>query len=214
MPLIRSAVVAPVCVWLALCVPQARAQEQQPVTQPGVEKEPLTLERAVSLAAERNETALAAQARSEAAEARVARARAFFFPRLNVSAAYTRRLQDVVREVGGEQVVVQARNALSGNATATVPLFDARGFPLLQAANRDREATALDAVEARRQVAFQAADAFLTTLGLQQVAQAAEHRLVYARQSLEEAKARADAGLASVNDVNAPSWRRASTARS
>ncbi|MFY0567758.1 TolC family protein [Archangium lansingense] len=213
MHLIRSAVVVPVCAWLALCVPQARAQEQQPVPGPGAEtpstpgtppepaQGPLTLERAVSLAAERNETALSAQARSEAAEARVARARAFFLPRLNVSATYTRRLAEVVREVGGEQVVVQARNALSGNATATVPLLDARGFPLLKAANRDREATALDAVEARRQVGFQAADAFLTTLGLQQVAQAAERRLAYARQSLEEAKARAKAGLASVNDV-------------
>ncbi|WP_369865600.1 TolC family protein [Archangium sp. Cb G35] len=192
-------------------MPEVRAQEQQSVPGPGAgtpaaeqsapTEEPLTLERAVSLAAERNETALTAQARSEAAEARVARARAFFFPRLNASATYTRRLQDVVRQVGGEEVVVQARNAFSGNATATVPLFDARGFPLLQAANRDREATALDAVEARRQVSFQAATAFLSTLGQQQVVQAAERRLVYARQSLEEAKARAQAGLASTNDV-------------
>ncbi|KFA93721.1 TolC family protein [Archangium violaceum] len=211
MHLIRSAVVVPVCAWLALCVPEVRAQEQQSVPGPGAgtpssgqsepTREPLTLERAVSLAAERNETALTAQARAEAAEARVARARAFFFPRLNASATYTRRLQDVVRQVGGEEVVVQARNAFSGNATATVPLFDARGFPLLQAASRDREATALDAVEARRQVSFQAANAFLSTLGLQQVAQAAERRLVYARQSLEDAKARAQAGLASTNDV-------------
>ena len=211
MHLIRSAVALPVCAWLAVCVPEARAQDSRPATGPGAEtpstgpseptREPLTLERAVALAAERNETALTAQARSEAAEARVARARAFFFPQLNVSATYTRRLQEVVRQVGGEDVVIQTRNALSGNATASVPLFDARGFPLLQAANRDRGAAALDAVEARRQVSFQAATAFLTTLGQQQVAQAAERRLAFARQSLEEAKARAQAGLASTNDV-------------
>ncbi|XHF06290.1 TolC family protein [Archangium gephyra] len=211
MHVIRSAVVVPVCAWLALCVPEARAQEQQPVPGPGAgtssapgpetSGEPLTLERAVSLAAERNESALTAQARSEAAEARVARARAFFLPRLNVSATYTRRLQEVVRRVGDEEVVIQTRNALSGNATASVPLFDARGFPLLQAASRDREATKLDAVEARRQVSFQAATAFLSTLGLQQVAQAAERRLAFAKQSLEDAKARAQAGLASTNDV-------------
>ena len=214
MPLIRSAVAVPVCVWLALCVPEARAQEQQPApgagagspsapaTQPEPTQGPLTLERAVSLAAERNETALSAQARSEAAEARVARARAFFLPRLNVGATYTRRARESVRqEPSGEEVVIQALNALGGSATATVPLFDARGFPLLQAASRDRDATALDAVEARRQVAFQAANGFLATLGLQQVAHAAERRLAYARQSLEEAKARAKAGLASTNDV-------------
>ncbi|AKJ04121.1 TolC family protein [Archangium gephyra] len=155
----------------------------------------------MSLAAERNESALTAQARSEAAEARVARARAFFLPRLNVGATYTRRAYEVVRVVDGVPLVSQTQNALSGSATATVPLFDARGFPLLQAANRDREATKLEAVEARRQVSFQAANAFLSTLGLQQVVQAAERRLAFVRQSLEEAKARAQAGLASTNDV-------------
>lgn len=208
MHLIRSAIVVPVCAWLALCMPEARAQEQQPVPGPGAgtqsapqpAREPLTLERAVSLAAERNESALSAQARSEAAEARVARARAFFLPSLVIGATYTRRLRESVRQVGDEEVVLPL-NGLSGTATASVSLFDARGFPLLQAARRDHEAAAMDAVEARRQVAFQAANAFLSTLGLQQVAQAAERRIALARQSLEEAKARAQAGLASTNDV-------------
>ncbi|HYO54656.1 TolC family protein [Archangium sp.] len=189
-------------------MPEARAQEQQPVPGPGAgtqsapqpAREPLTLERAVSLAAERNESALSAQARSEAAEARVARARAFFLPSLVIGATYTRRLRESVRQVGDEEVVLPL-NGLSGTATASVSLFDARGFPLLQAARRDHEAAAMDAVEARRQVAFQAANAFLSTLGLQQVAQAAERRIALARQSLEEAKARAQAGLASTNDV-------------
>jgi outer membrane protein TolC len=205
MHLSRSAVAVPVCIWIALCVPEVRAQERQPVPGPGAGTqagprptgEPLTLERAVSLAAERNESALSAQARSEAAEARVARARAFFLPRLAVGGTYIRRMGEAVRQVGGEEVL----DGLSGTATASVSLFDARAFPLLQAARRDSEATALDAVEARRQVAFQAANAFLSTLGLQQVAQAAERRLALARQSLEEAKARAQAGLASTNDV-------------
>ncbi|WNG47695.1 TolC family protein [Archangium minus] len=202
MHLIRPAVVLPVCAWLALCVPEARAQEQQPAPASGQStQEPLTLERAVSLASERNETTLSAQARAEAAEARVAQARAFFFPRLVVNGGYTRRPQERTRQVGEETVVLQRANALDANAIASVTLFDARGFPLYQAAKRDSEATALDAKEARRQVAFQAATAFLSTLGLQQVADAAERRLAYARQSLEEAQARAQAGLASTNDV-------------
>ncbi|QRK06726.1 TolC family protein [Archangium violaceum] len=202
MHLIRSAVVVSVCAWLALCVPDARAQEQQPASGPGQPtQEPLTLERAVSLASERNETTLSAQARAEAAEARVAQARAFFFPRLVVNGGYTRRPQESTRQVGDQTVVLQRFNALGGNAIASITLFDARGFPLYQAAKRDSEATALDAREVRRQVAFQAATAFLSTLGLQQVAEAAERRLAYARQSLEEARARAQAGLASTNDV-------------
>jgi outer membrane protein TolC len=163
--------------------------------------EPLTLERAVTLATEQNESALSAQARAEAAQARVARARAFFFPRLTVTGSYTRRPRETTRQVGEEQVVVQAINALGGTAIARLTLFDARGFPLYQAAKKDSEATAQDAVETRRQVGFQAANGFLATLGLQQVVEASERRLVFARQSLEEARARARAGLASTNDV-------------
>jgi outer membrane protein TolC len=200
MPLSRSAFFLPVCVWLSLCALPAPAQEESSSPAPSTE-EPLTLERAVSLAAERNETARAAGARAEAAEARVERARAFFLPRLSVTGTYTRRPQELTREVGGETVVVQRLNALGARGTVRVPLFDARGIPLYQAAARDREATALDALEARRQVAFQAANAFLSTLGQLQVADAAERRLALARQSLADAQARAQAGLASTNDV-------------
>ncbi|WP_245919225.1 TolC family protein [Melittangium boletus] len=164
-------------------------------------QEPLSLERAVSLAAAHNETALAAGARAEAAEARVARARAFFLPRLSVTGGYTRRPQETTRQVGGETVVVQRYNALRAGVVAQVQLFDARGVPLYQAAARDREASALDALETRRQVAFQAATGFLSTLGLEQVAEAAQRRLAFSKQSLEDARARASAGLASTNDV-------------
>jgi len=211
----RPFLAAPLCAWLALSsleaaaqtpdaakTPQA-AQTPEPGARPLEEArgEPLTLERAVALATERNETALAAQRRAEAADARVARARAFFFPELTVTGTYTRRMRETVREVAGEQVVVQALNALGATATARVALFDARGFPLYRAARLEGEAAQLDAREARRLVGFEAADAFLTTLSNQQVYEAARHRLEFARQSLLDAKARAEAGLASTNDV-------------
>ena len=206
---------ASLCAWLALSALEAEAQtpdaaKTPPASQspePGARPleeatgEPLTLERAVSLATERNETALAAQRRAEAADARVARARAFFFPELTVAGTYTRRLNQTVREVGGEQVVVQAFNALGATATARVQLFDARGFPLYRQARLEGQAAELDAREARRLVGFEAADAFLSTLGNQQVYEAAKRRLEFARQSLADAKARAEAGLASTNDV-------------
>lgn len=185
----RSAVAVLVCAWLALGASVARAEE------------PLTLERAVSLAADLNESTLSSQARAEAAQARVSKALAFFLPKLTVGATYTRRPQETTRQVGDQVVVLQRFNALNGSAVARITLFDARGFPLYEAAKLDSKATALDAVEARRQVAFLAANAFLSTLGSQQVVQAAERRLAYARQSLEDAQARAKAGLASTNDV-------------
>jgi outer membrane protein TolC len=163
--------------------------------------EPLTLEQAIRLAAERNEAPLAAQQRAEAAEARVARARAFFFPELTLNGAYTRRLRESVRQVGGETTVIQRYNALGASATARMTLFDARGFPLYRAARLEGDAARLDARESRRLVAFEAADAFLATLGAQQVFEAAARRLDFARQSLQDAQARAQAGLASTNDV-------------
>jgi outer membrane protein TolC len=212
----RSSLVAPLCAWLALSSLEAAAQTPDAAPKPTppaqtpesgarpleeASGEPLTLERAVALATERNETGLAAQRRAEAAEARVARARAFFFPELTVAGTYTRRLNQTVREVGGEQVVVQAFNALGATATARVALFDARGFPLYRAARLEGEAADLDARESRRLVGFEAADAFLSTLGNQQVYEAARRRLEFARQSLLDARARAEAGLASTNDV-------------
>ncbi|MFP2913672.1 TolC family protein, partial [Pyxidicoccus sp. 3LFB2] len=132
---------------------------------------------------------------------RVARARSFFFPELSATGTYTRRSNQTTREVGGEQVVLQRYNAFGANITARATLFDARGFPLYRAARLEGEASELDAVEARRQVSFEAANAFLASLADQQVFQAAEQRLAFARQALEDARARAQAGLASTNDV-------------
>lgn len=199
----RPFLAAPLCAWIALNPLEAGAQtpEAPPPSPEAATGEPLTLERAVQLAAERNETPLAAQQRAEAAGARVARARAFFFPELSLTGTYTRRLREVVREVGGETTVVQRQNALGATATARLTLFDARGFPLYRAARLEGEAAELEARESRRLVAFEAADAFLTTLGTQQVYEAAVRRLEFARQSLQDAKARAEAGLASINDV-------------
>jgi outer membrane protein TolC len=199
----RPFLAAPLCAWLLLTPPEAAAQTPESGARPleAASGEPLTFEQAVVLAAERNETALAASQRAEAAEARVARARAFFFPELTLTGTYTRRLRESVRDVAGQPTVLQRLNALGATATARMTLFDARGFPLYRAARLEGEAAELDAREARRLVAFEAADAFLTTLGAQQVYEAALRRLDFARQSLEDAKARAAAGLASINDV-------------
>jgi outer membrane protein TolC len=208
MPIARTALSAPLCAWLALSASGARAQAPEasgtpaaPASGEAAPAEPLTFERAVALAAERNETALAADERARAASARVAQARAFFFPELTATGRYTRRDEETTRNVGGEEIVLQRRNALSANFNARLPLFNARGFPLFQAAKLQGEAAGLDAVEARRQVSFEAASAFLSTLAQQQVFQAAEQRLTFARKALEDAQARAKAGLASTNDV-------------
>ncbi|MFY1824566.1 TolC family protein [Myxococcus fulvus] len=226
---VRTALVAPLCAWMVLSPSASQAlQSDAPVaptpsreaadSAPGAAKtapaaadsapgnatpagSALTFEQAVSMAAERNESALAAQERAKAAQARVSRARAFFFPELTATGTYTRRPNQTTREVGGQQVIIQRYNAFGANLVARMTLFDARGFPLYRAAKREGEAAGMESVEARRQVSFEAANAFLITLQEQQVFQAAEQRIAFARQSHADAQARAKAGLASTNDV-------------
>lgn len=162
---------------------------------------PITLERVVALTVERNERARASAAQAEAATHRVERARAFFFPELNVVTAYTRRFHETTRNIGGSPVVIARRNALQAQANLVVPLFDARLFPLYRQARLEGEAAALAAAEERRLLGYEAADAFMMVLSQEQVVAAAARRLEFARTSLRDMRARAEAGLVSSNHV-------------
>jgi outer membrane protein TolC len=161
----------------------------------------LNLEKAVRLALERNERARAAEARLQASQARVSGARAHFLPDLTLVGNYTRRAYQTSREVGGETVILQRYNALSPTATMALNIFDARAFPLYRMARQEREATRLSSADDRRLLAFDAAGAFLTALSAEQVSEAAQRRLDFARRSLRDAQARFEAQIASSNDV-------------
>jgi outer membrane protein TolC len=161
----------------------------------------ITLERVVGLAAQRNERARISAAQADAAAGRVQRARAFFFPELTLSGAYTRRLHETVRNVGDGRVTISRRDALSAQANLTVPLFDARLFPLYRQAKLEGESASLAAAAERRLLGYEAADAFLMVLSQQHVVDAATQRLEFSRVTLEDARARADAGFVSSNDV-------------
>jgi outer membrane protein TolC len=152
----------------------------------------LTLDGAVTLALTRNERAQIAARLVDAAEARVQRARAFFFPELSVSGTYTRRpATSSFRE----------KNALDSAATLSMTLFDARAIPLYRAAKREQEAAVAGALEERRRLSFEAGEAFLVTLGAEQVAIAAERRRDLAKLSRDDAEARFKAGLVRSNDL-------------
>lgn len=161
----------------------------------------LTIEEAVRLAQSRNERVGIARADLDAANARLAQARSFFFPDLTVNSTYTRRGYETVREIGGEQVTISSRDALNGNATVTAPIFDARAFPLLRQARFARTATEFFTANTERLVGYEAAIGFMQTLGAQQLVAAAERRLEFARTNLNDADARFEAGLVSSNDV-------------
>lgn len=177
-------------VLLALSPSMARAEDAS-----------LTLETAVRLALTRNERALAADAEVKAAEARVTRARSFFMPTLTTTGTYTRRPFEVSRKVGDTNIVIQSYNAIAAVAQVNMTLFDAKSLPGLLQANSERDAQRFASAESRRQLSFEVSNAFLASLGTDQVLEASRNRFEYARQSLEAAKARYAAGLVSVNDV-------------
>jgi outer membrane protein TolC len=68
--------------------------------------------------------------------------------------------------------------------------------------------------EDRRLLGFEAADAFLLTIGTEQVEGAAVRRVEYARNAVTDAQARFDAGLVGSNDVTRAQLEAASAERS
>ncbi len=173
-----------------IAVPRLAAQER-----------PLTLDEAVRLALERNELSMANRESVNAANARVATAKSFFFPSLTSTSSYTRRPYEVRRVVGDSEVVISRFNALSEAVSLNLTLFDARSLSGLSAVKAQRNADVAAAAESQRQLAFEVSQAFLATLGTSQVREASARRFAFAGQNLEAAKARFAAGLASVNDV-------------
>ena len=166
---------------------------------------PLTLAAAVSHALEHSERARIAQARTDAAEARMARARAVFWPDVTLSGNYTHRLFEA--DVGATGAALSGRgfsqpqDLFTATAGLSATLFDFRAYPLLRQARHARTAARLTEREDRRALAFEAAQAFVSTLGATQILAAAGRRRTLAAHSLDEARARSGARLGSVHDV-------------
>ena len=164
-------------------------------------EEVLSLEQAVQLALSRNERALAAGEELRVAEARLAQARAYFLPNLSFTGDVIRRPNAVEREIGGQTITVQSLNALAGYLTLDFTLFDPAALPAYRQARLETKAQRFSSGEIRRRLSFEVASAFLSTLTIDQVLEAANHRFDYAASTLDAARARFLAGLVSVNDV-------------
>jgi len=161
----------------------------------------LSLEDAIRQALSANEEALSADQRLIGANARLVRARAFLWPSLNLSGTYTRRPFEVTRQVGETEITVQSYNAISGSSNLSLILFDSRSIPALMQARFDRQAEIFGVKDSKRLLAFEVSNAFLSALGIDQFLEASRQRMEFAKQSLEAAAARHNAGIVSVNDV-------------
>jgi outer membrane protein TolC len=150
---------------------------------------PLTLERAVALAQERNERAAIAETAVEAAEARVGLARTVFLPRVDINSNWRNDYSD------------PTARTVAASALVTQPIFEPRAFPLMRMARFERDAARFSATDAKRLVGFDAAASFLSILGFEQVHLAAQRRRDFAQTNLNDVRARFEAGLVSSNDV-------------
>jgi outer membrane protein TolC len=153
---------------------------------------PLGLDEAVTLALANNERALKAPLRVEVAQAQLERARAAFLP--TITAGGTGQLRSI-EDRSGRSV------AGSGSLSLNQPLLNLPAFPLYAQARHQLESERWGALQDRRQLAFDTAHAFLLALTNERVLEAAKGRLDRARESQQTADARAQAQLASTNDV-------------
>lgn len=150
---------------------------------------PLTLERAVALALERNERGAIARTVVDAAEARLGLARTAFLPRVDINSNLRNDYSD------------PTDRTVSASALITQPIFQPRAFPLMRMARFERDAARFSATDSRRLVGYDAATAFLATLSFEQVWLAAQRRRDFAQTNLSDVRARFEAGLVSSNDV-------------
>jgi outer membrane protein TolC len=155
-------------------------------------EETLGLDDAVNLALANNERALKAPLRVEAAQGQLERARAAFLPTLVANGTGTLKSP---ADRSGRAL------AGSGNLTLNQPLLNLPAFPLYAQARHQLESERWGAVQDRRTVAFDTAHAFLLALTNERVLEAAKGRLDRAKESQATADARAQAQLASTNDV-------------
>ncbi|HEX3761316.1 MAG TPA: TolC family protein [Kofleriaceae bacterium] len=149
----------------------------------------LRLEDAIQLAMTRNERAQIAQLNVVIAEAGVARARSAFLPVLSANGNDTLHWRETPLDTA------------QGTLRVDQPLIDPTAWPLYAQAQHELSGQRAQSVDDRRQLAFDAAKAFIAVLLDDQVVQAAQRKLDTARADLADTEAQAKAQLVSSNDV-------------
>lgn len=165
--------------------------------------DPLRLEDAVHEALERNERAKKAPLRITIAEGQRDRAFGAFLPSL--TAAGTGSLTSPEPTAGNP--------TSSGTVTVQQPLISPSAFPLYAQARHQLESEKWGSIQDKRVLAFDTARAFLQVLAVERVLEAAKRRVERSRANVDNAVARSEAQLASVNDATRARLELANAAR-
>jgi outer membrane protein TolC len=149
----------------------------------------LKLDDAIKLALTRNERAKIAALDIEVAAAGVDKARVAFLPVLQATGNDTIHPRD------------NPTNTINGALTLNQPLIAPSAFPLYDQAKHELSSQRAQSTDDRRQLAFDAAKAFLNVLLADEVLKAAQRKLETARADLADTDAQVRAQLVSSNDV-------------
>jgi outer membrane protein TolC len=159
----------------------------------------LTLAEALRLAERHNEIPRIAAQR--VAQARAARREAYasLLPTLLFSGGYRHGTRSVV-SVTESQVPGGSRDTLAATGRLDLPLLDPTAFPRIAAAAHGLRAAEHDALEVRRTLQLDVAEAFFAVLTAEQVARAAAQRVEVASIEARAAERRLEVGLVGRND--------------
>jgi outer membrane protein TolC len=152
----------------------------------------LGLDQAVQLTIARNEQVKIADLNVVVADAAVEKAFTAFLPVLTASGTDTQTAA----------VITHAPYNVGTTAlTVTQPILSASAFPLYSQAKNLADGQRATTVDQRRLIAFGAANAFFTVLNAQDIVEAAQRAFENAKANVDDTQARAQAQLASTNDV-------------
>ncbi|HEX7664346.1 MAG TPA: TolC family protein, partial [Polyangiaceae bacterium] len=157
----------------------------------------LELADAVKFALAKNERAKIADYQLDVADAAVERARTAFFPTLTANGADTLKPDEPTRAGG----TAAPNNIANFTTTLSQPILNASAWPLYRQAQRLFDAQKANSEDAKRVLAFDAANAFFVVLSQEESLEAAQHRLDSAKANLNDTQARVEAQLSSSNDA-------------
>jgi outer membrane protein TolC len=154
----------------------------------------MTLEQAISTAVAQSDDLAVVRAALDRADAVKSRAISALIPNLSGQASYTLNDEEVR---GGTSVIVPQHNT-AGTMSVSMTLFDGRAIPGLLAAHNRLQAAIANLDDARTELRFSVADAYINVLAVEALNAVAARSVEARRAQVVAAKARLDsqAGLA------------------
>jgi outer membrane protein TolC len=185
-------VVALAALALLAAAPVARAQE--PIN--------LTLDQALQLARQHNRSLVVEQARLEQAETQVEQGWSALFPTLAAQGRYSHNYKQVALNFGGKNLLLQPSEQLDGAISVNMPLIVPPAYLALEALKAGARASEYSYKVAETNLLLSVAQTFYLAAIADEVVAARISNIEVARATLQNSKARLEAGSVTKVDVD------------